>query len=98
MAGEATHAERDLTIRNHLGMHARAAIKLVKLANHFSSEIRMRKDGQTVNGKSIMGILSLAAGLGDTVTVVADGLDAEQAVSFLAALIECGFGEGVERA
>ncbi len=88
-------AERTLKIRNRLGMHARAAVKFVQLANHFRSEVMVMKDGTSVNGKSIMGILTLVAALGTQITVAAEGADSEEAVNSLAALVEDGFGEGV---
>ncbi len=76
-------------------MHARAAVKFVQLAAHFKSEIRVIKDGTTVNGKSIMGLLTLVAALGFTITIEAEGPDAEGAVAALAELVDNGFGEGV---
>jgi phosphocarrier protein len=88
-------SERTLKIRNRLGMHARAAVKFVQLANHFRSEVLVSKDGTSVNGKSIMGILTLVAALGTQITVSAEGPDCEEAVNALAALVSDGFGEGV---
>ncbi len=76
-------------------MHARAAVKFVQLAAHFKSEIRVIKDGTTVNGKSIMGLLTLVAALGFTITIEAEGPDAEAAATALAELVDNGFGEGV---
>jgi len=76
-------------------MHARAAVKFVQLANHFQSDVQVIKDGAPVNGKSIMGLLTLVAGTGSEVIVSASGSDSEQAVEALAALIDNGFGEGV---
>jgi phosphocarrier protein len=76
-------------------MHARAAVKFVQLAAHFKSDIRVLKDGTSVNGKSIMGLLTLVAALGFTIIIEAEGPDAEAAVAALAALVETGFGEGV---
>lgn len=76
-------------------MHARAAVRFVQIANHFKSEINVIRDGMQVNGKSIMGLLTLVAAVGSEVTVVASGVDADQAVDALAALISNGFGEGV---
>jgi phosphocarrier protein len=76
-------------------MHARAAVKFVQLAAHFKSEIRVMKDGASVNGKSIMGLLTLVAALGLSIVIEAEGPDAEEAVAALAALVEEGFGEGV---
>jgi len=81
------------TIRNRLGLHARVAALLVKTANHFASEISIEKDGVEVNGKSIMGILMLAASKGSKITLKAEGKDAVQAVKTLGELIENRFGE-----
>jgi phosphocarrier protein len=86
---------RDLRIRNRLGLHARAAVKFVQLAARFKSEVKVRKDGQEVNGKSIMGLLTLVAALGMDIVVAAEGPDASEAVEALAALIDRGFDEGV---
>jgi phosphocarrier protein HPr len=87
---------RALRIRNRLGLHARAAVKFVQLAARFQAEITVRKDGQEVNGKSIMGLLTLVAALGMEIEVAAVGTDAGDAVEALAALIDRGFDEGVE--
>ena len=76
-------------------MHARAAVKFVQLAAHFKSEIRVIKDGTSVNGKSIMGLLTLVAALGYSIVIEAEGPDAEEAVSALGSLVDSGFGEGV---
>jgi phosphocarrier protein HPr len=76
-------------------MHARAAVKFVQLAAHFKSEIRVLKDGTSVNGKSIMGLLTLVAAFGLTIIIEAEGPDAEVAAKALADLVEQGFGEGV---
>lgn len=84
---------RTLQIINQLGLHARASAKFVKLASEFKSEITLARNGQGVNGKSIMGIMMLAAGRGVEVELCADGDDEAQAVDALAALIEDGFGE-----
>jgi phosphocarrier protein len=81
------------TIRNRLGLHARAAALLVKTANRFASEITLEKDGVEVNGKSIMGILMLAASKGTKVTLKVEGKDSTQAIDALGKLIENKFGE-----
>ena len=81
------------TIRNRLGLHARVAALLVKTANHFASEIALEKDGLEVNGKSIMGILMLAASKGSKITLKAEGKDEVQAIKTLGELIENRFGE-----
>jgi phosphocarrier protein HPr len=88
-------ARQERKIRNRAGMHARAAVKFVQLAAHFKSEIRVMKDGSSVNGKSIMGLLTLVAALGFSIVIEAEGPDAEAAVNALAELVDNGFGEGV---
>jgi phosphocarrier protein HPr len=85
--------ERDATIVNPLGVHARPAAQLVKLASSFSSLIELVKDGSPVNGKSIMGVMMLAAECGSTLTIRANGDDAEAAVNAIVGLVESGFGE-----
>jgi len=84
---------RTFTIRNRLGLHARAAALLVKTANYFVSEVTLEKDGLEVNGKSIMGILMLAASKGSKITLKANGKDSAQAIQILGKLIEDRFGE-----
>jgi phosphocarrier protein HPr len=81
------------TIRNRLGLHARAAALLVKTANRFVSEVTIEKDGLEVNGKSIMGILMLAASKGTRITLKVDGKDSAQAIQSLGKLIENKFDE-----
>ena len=81
------------TIRNKLGLHARAAALLVKTANHFTADVMIEKDGIEVNWKSIMGILMLAASKGTKITLKAEGKDAVQALLTLGQLIENRFGE-----
>ena len=81
------------TIRNRLGIHARAAALLVKTANRFVSEVTLEKDGLEVNGKSIMGILMLAASKGSKITLKVNGKDSVQAILVLGKLIEDRFGE-----
>jgi phosphocarrier protein len=85
--------ERTFTIVNMLGLHARAAAQLVQTANRFRSEIHVEKDGMQVNGKSIMGVLTLAAAKGSVILVSVDGEDADGAIAALAKVIENGFGE-----
>ncbi len=80
-------------IENRLGLHARAASRFVELANKFKSEILIEKDGQEVNGKSIMGVMMLAAAKGTKIKVRATGEDATEAVESLGRLIQDGFGE-----
>jgi phosphocarrier protein HPr len=85
--------EKTSTIRNRLGLHARAAALMVKTANRFSCHITLEKDGVEVNAKSIMGILMLAASKGTKVTLKAQGKDEEEAILALGNLIENKFGE-----
>lgn len=85
--------ERDATIVNQDGIHARPAARIVRLANNFVSDIELAKDGVGVNGKSIMGVMMLAAEHGSSITIRADGPDAEQAVTALVELVASGFGE-----
>jgi len=84
---------RECVIRNRLGLHARAAAKFVHTATRFTSQIRVSRDGRTMDGKSIMGILLLAAAAGTTVVITADGADESDAVDALCHLVESGFGE-----
>jgi phosphocarrier protein len=84
---------REVIIRNRLGLHARAAAKFVHTATRYASQIRVTRGGRTMDGKSIMGILLLAAGAGSTVVITADGADEAEAVDALSRLIEGGFGE-----
>ncbi len=86
------NAERRVTILNELGLHARPAAELVKLAGLFKSEIRVAKDGDSVNGKSIMGVMTLAAECGAELTLHAEGVDAEEAVTALEKLVANRFG------
>ena len=81
------------TIKNRLGLHARAAALLVKTANRFASEVTLEKDGLEVNGKSIMGILMLAASKGSKITLRVEGKDSAQAILALSKLFEEKFGE-----
>lgn len=85
--------ERTVTIVNRLGLHARAAARLVTLAGRFQSEIRVRKGPREVGGKSIMGVMMLAAAQGSTITLIAEGADAESAIDALARLVAERFGE-----
>ena len=84
---------RDLVVSNKLGVHARPAAMFVKVANRFDSEIMVEKDGETVNGKSIMGLMMLAAGPGSKLRVRAAGADALQAVNEIEALLKRKFDE-----
>jgi phosphocarrier protein len=93
LCGQSEMEIETYTIRNRLGLHARAAALLVKTANRFASEITLEKEGVEVNGKSIMGILMLAASKGTKVTLKAEGKDSAQAMEALGKLIENKFGE-----
>ena len=81
------------TILNKRGLHARASAKIVEASARFQSEIHIIKDGQAVNGRSIMGLMMLAASIGSTVMVTAEGPDAQEALTAMLALIEAKFGE-----
>jgi phosphocarrier protein len=85
--------ERNVTIANKNGLHARPAAEIVKTAAKFKADITLVRDDLEVNGKSIMGVMMLAAEYGSTLRLRADGPDAEAAVSALANLIESKFGE-----
>ncbi len=85
--------ERELEIVNRLGLHARAAAKLVQTAGSFSSRVELEKEGQSVDAKSILGILLLAASQGTQVTVRCAGDDEEEALATVTALIAGRFGE-----
>lgn len=86
-------SEREALIVNPLGLHARPAAQIVRLATSFASDIRLEKDGMEVNGKSIMGVMMLAAECGSTIRIRADGADADRAVDALCGLVAEGFGE-----
>ncbi len=85
--------KNELEIINRLGLHARAAAKFVDLASHFRSNIEVERQGRTVNGKSIMGVMMLAAGKGKKINVSIDGDDAELAMKALTSLVANRFGE-----
>jgi phosphocarrier protein len=85
--------QRDVKITNPLGLHARPAALFVKLANRFLADVEVGTDSMMVNGKSIMGVMMLAAESGSTIRIKASGEDAEKAVTALAELVEKGFGE-----
>ncbi len=91
---EPTTASAEVLIRNEKGLHARASAKFVKCAEDFEAVVEVTKDGHSVGGTSIMGLLMLAAGCGSTIQISAQGVDAEAAVAALVELIESGFGEG----
>jgi phosphocarrier protein HPr len=83
----------EVQIVNPLGLHARPAAQLVKLASQYASEITIARNGEAINAKSIMGVMMLAAEQGATVQLAASGPDAQAAVAALAGLIAAGFGE-----
>ena len=84
---------RNVTIVNRLGLHARAATRLVNCASDFVSEIIVKRGARSVNGKSIMGVLTLAAATGTDLTIEADGADERQALNAVVRLISNRFGE-----
>lgn len=83
----------EVTVVNTLGLHARAAARFVQLAGRFRAKVRVSRDGRQVDGKSIMGILLLAAARGAVITISAEGVDEADALQSLAALVRTGFGE-----
>lgn len=85
--------ERELTITNKNGMHARPAAQFVKLASQFKSEILVEKDDEQVNGKSIMGLMMLAAARGEKIKVTVQGADQDAAMAAIENLVRTGFGD-----
>ena len=88
-----TTESSEFKVVNRLGLHARAAAQLVQTANRFLSDVTIEKEGTEVNGKSIMGLLMLAAPQGSLITVTVSGEDAVQAIKVIGTLINDGFGE-----
>jgi phosphocarrier protein HPr len=84
---------RTVTVVNVLGMHARAAARFVRLASSFVSHVRVKRDGRVIDGKSIMGLLLLAAARGAAITISVDGPDEAAAIDALCALVERGFDD-----
>jgi phosphocarrier protein len=84
---------RTVEICNERGLHARASAKFVKMASTFDAEVRVGRDGSMVDARSIMGLMMLAAGIGSSIDIEAEGPDAERAVEALSALVECRFEE-----
>ena len=84
---------REVRVRNRLGLHARAAARFVHTANRFRSRVTASRDGRTMDGKSILGILLLAAAQGTVLELSADGDDENEALDALVSLVESGFGE-----
>ena len=83
----------EVMICNRKGLHARASAKVVKCAESFDATVRVMRDGQTVGGTSIMGLMMLAAGPGSVITLEAEGPEGPEAIEALVALVEAGFGE-----
>ncbi len=84
-----------VVVVNQLGMHARAAARFVHLATRFEAQIKVARDSREMDGKSIMGLLLLAAARGSRITITADGADEAEAIAALSALVESGFGEDI---
>lgn len=92
-ASNSQAAERELTIKNRNGLHARPAALFVKTASRFQGEVWVEKDGERVNGKSIMGLMMLAAGQGSVLRVSAEGADTSEILAQLEKLVDSKFGE-----
>ena len=90
-----TAVSREVAITNMRGLHARASAKFVAMASELDAEIEVEKDGNKVCGTSIMGLMMLGAAMGDSITISATGIGAEQAVEQLSALVEAKFHEDV---
>ena len=88
-----SHASREVQIRNQRGLHARASAKFVNLASEIDAAVEVEKDGNKVCGTSIMGLMMLGAGLGDTILIHVDGNQADEALARLVSLVEERFGE-----
>jgi phosphocarrier protein HPr len=84
----------DVVIKNRKGLHARASAKFVRCAEEFDADVRVFKDGHSVGGTSIMGLMMLGASIGSTLRLEADGVQATEAIAALVALIDDKFGEG----
>ncbi len=91
--GESHTRYRDVTVQNRQGIHARPSASFVKLASQFACDVFIEKDGETINGKSIMGLLMLAAGPGSKLRIVCTGSDCQAALTELCALVDAKFGE-----
>lgn len=85
--------EIDINVVNRSGLHTRPAAALVKLASRFKSDIQLSRDGFMINAKSIIGVMTLAAEMGSTLSLIVEGSDEEQAAEEIKALFESGFGE-----
>ena len=86
---------RTVVVVNQLGMHARAAAKFVRIATRYQARVRVARDAREMDGKSIMGLLLLAAARGSRIIITADGADEAEAITALSALVESGFGEDI---
>lgn len=84
---------KELVVQNKMGIHARPAAMIVRITNKFKAEVFVEKDEEQVNGKSIMGLMMLAAGRGEKIKIIAEGNDAEAAVADLEELVVSGFGD-----
>jgi phosphocarrier protein len=87
------YVEREVTVRNRAGLHTRPASMVVRTASQFDSDFFIRKDGYEINGKSIIGVMTLAAEQGATLELIFEGDDASAAADAMAAVFESGFGE-----
>ena len=85
--------EREVTVRNRAGLHTRPASMLVRTASKFTSEVFLRRDNYEINGKSVIGVMTLAAEQGATLELIVEGEDEEEAADAIAELFEDGFGE-----
>jgi phosphocarrier protein HPr len=90
---ETVCCEKDIVVQNRNGLHARPAAMFVKISSRYRAEVWVEKDGERVNGKSIMGLMMLAAGKGSSLHVIAEGHDAEKVIAELSDLVESRFGE-----
>ncbi|MEX1117776.1 MAG: HPr family phosphocarrier protein [Terrimicrobiaceae bacterium] len=93
MSGDVLKCEKEIVIQNRNGLHARPAAMFVKISSRYRAEVWVEKDGERVNGKSIMGLMMLAAGRGSKLQVIAEGSDADKVVAELSNLVETRFGE-----
>ena len=94
-ASPATQAlTKELVVLNKMGIHARPAAMVVRITNKYKAEVFVEKDEEQVNGKSIMGLMMLAAGHGETIKITTQGVDAEAAMADLEELVNSGFGDG----
>ena len=92
-AGPAQKLEKEVTVINRLGLHARPAAMFVRIASRYRSEVWVEKEGEQINGKSIMGLMMLAAGQGSKLTIRCEGPDADKALEELEELIQKKFNE-----